>query len=379
MSPTNTPVLIIGAGPAGLAVAACLREHQLDFHIIEQANKVGWRWHNHYERLHLHTARDYSALPHMGFAKGTPRYPSRQQVVEYLDAYAENFGINPQFDTELRSLHRNANDWHAITSKQDFQAGQVVLCTGYNRVAQRPDFAPGSSPQQIHSRDYRNADSIAGPRNLVVGAGNSGAEIALDLAESGRDVDMAIRGPLNVVPKEVLGLPLSTVTRFSRWLPDVWAEKLSQRSMQRLYGDLPDYGIESLPYGVQCQVDQHQRVPLIDIGTIDAIRRGEITVRPGVKTLTEGQCTYTDGSVTHYDGVVLATGFRPRLEDLLPDHNELLNAAGAPHSSGEALAEGLFSCGFRISTRGMLNQIGREARRIARAIANTRRSPMAGN
>ncbi len=374
---TDCPVLIVGAGPAGLAVAACLRKKAQAFQIIEQSNQVGWRWHNHYERLHLHTARDYSALPHKGFARGVPRYPSRVQVVEYLQAYAQHFAIEPQFNTEFQSLHRDGDHWRVITSKQDIQAENVVLCTGYNRIAQWPDFAPAAADQQIHSRDYRNPDSIAGPRNLVVGAGNSGAEIALDLVESGREVEMAIRGPLNVVPKEVLGLPLSTVTRFSRWLPDRWAEKLSQRSNQRLYGDLPQLGIEPLPYGVQCQVDQHQRVPLIDIGTVDAIRRGEIAVRPGVKTLDNGYCTFTDGSSANYDAVVLATGFRPRLQTLLPDHAKLLNAAGAPHSSGEALASGLFFCGFRISTRGMLNQIGREARQIADAITDSSSSSLA--
>ena len=129
---THCPVLIVGAGPAGLAVAACLRKKSQDFQIIEQSNQVGWRWHHHYDRLHLHTARDYSALPHMGFARGVPRYPSREQVVEYLQTYAQHFAIEPQFNTELKSLHRETDHWRVVTSKQDIQAKQVVLCTGYN-------------------------------------------------------------------------------------------------------------------------------------------------------------------------------------------------------------------------------------------------------
>lgn len=370
MSPlSTTPILIVGAGPAGLAVAGCARKLGLDFHIIEQSGQVGSRWRQHYQRLHLHTPGNYSALPHLSFPRHSPRYPSRQQVVDYLEAYAKTFAIAPQFDTALTGLNQLQGHWRADTTQGAIDAQAVVICSGYNRVPQQPEFASEPQPPTLHSMDYRNADSIKGPRNLVVGAGNSGAEIALDLAESGRQVDLAVRGPLNVVPKEVFGLPLSTVTRFSRFLPASWAEALSRRSTQRLYGDLPDYGLKPLPYGVQCQVDQHQRVPLIDVGTIDAIRAGKIQVRPGVQSLDQQLCRFADGSLQRYDGIVLATGFRPRLEQLMPTQQGLLNAAGAPTSSGTEMAPGMWFCGFRISTRGMLNQIAREARDITRALS----------
>lgn len=368
-SPQQHETIIVGAGPAGLAVAGCLAVSGLPFLLIEAADKVGPRWHDHYRRLHLHTPGSDSTLPYLDFPRGTPRYPSRQQVVEYLESYARKFRLQPRFGCRLTRLSRAADGWRLETSGDTLLARRVVICTGYNRQPQLPD--PGSKDavadgqRVMHSISYRDAGSVPGPRNLVVGMGNSGAEIALDLAEAGRQVDLSVRGPLNVVPRDLYGLPLNTIARLSRLIPDRWAEKLNRRTLNRLYGDLPGYGLHPLPYSAHCQIDQHQRVPLIDVGTIDAIRRGAITVRPGIGRIGGTRVRFVDGSEHDYDGVVLATGYRPRLQELMPDLDGLLNAAGAPLSSGTELQPGLYFCGFRVSTRGMLKQINLEARAIA--------------
>ncbi len=371
--PEQQHTVIVGAGPAGLAVAACLRRLGMPFLLIEASADVGHRWREHYERLHLHTPAADSTLPHLGFPRGTPRYPSRKEVVSYLEAYARHFELEPRFGCALLKLEPAQDGWLLETSGGLIQARQVVICTGYNRRPETPASLPVAQSAEateagavvMHAKSYRNPDSIPGPANLVVGIGNTGAEIALDLTEAGRQVDISVRGPLNVVPRELYGLPLNTIARFSRLIPNRLAERMNRRTLDRLYGDLPGYGLHPLPYSAHCQIDEHQRVPLIDVGTIDAIRAGKIRVRPAIESLRGTEVRFVDGSSQSYDGVLLATGYRPRLQELMPALADELNAAGAPRVSGSEVLPGLFFCGFRVSTRGMLNQISREARAVA--------------
>ncbi|MEM9533618.1 MAG: NAD(P)/FAD-dependent oxidoreductase [Pseudomonadota bacterium] len=369
--------LIVGAGPAGLATAACLDARGLPFVVIEKTAQIAPRWQQHYRRLHLHTPRGQSQLPRVGFAKGTPTYPSRAEVVDYFESYAQQFAGEVQFNTNLEQLAPTETGWRVKTNRGTYQARQVVICTGYNRIPQRPDFAPEDHAGLIHTASYRTAEDLPGPRNLVIGFGNSGAEIALDLMESGRQVEVAIRGPVNVVPRDLYGLPLARITRLTRFLPRTAQEKLTGRTLKRLYADLPDYGIQPLPYSAICQIQEHQRVPMIDVGTVAAIRDGRIKVRPGVTGLDGTTAHFSDGSQGDYEGVLLATGYRPRLASLLPGLEAELNAAGAPKRSGAELRPGLYFCGFLISTRGMLFEIGVEAEAIAAAIAQAGATPAA--
>ncbi|MEM1091436.1 MAG: NAD(P)/FAD-dependent oxidoreductase [Pseudomonadota bacterium] len=371
--PEQQHTVIVGAGPSGLAVGASLRRLGLPFLLIEASHDVGHRWREHYERLHLHTPASDSSLPFLSFPRGTPRYPSRQQVVAYLETYASHFELEPRFGCSLKNLAPVPQGWLLETSEGSIQARQVVMCTGYNRCPQTPASLPASTqpsttdegPKVMHAVNYRNPDSVPGPANLVVGIGNTGAEIALDLAEAGRQVEISVRGPLNVVPRELYGLPLNTIARFSRLIPNRVADNMNRRTLDRLYGDLPGYGLNPLPYSAHCQIDQHQRVPLIDVGTIDAIRSGAIKVRPGIASVSGNEVHFVDGSQGRFDGTVLATGYRPRLHELMPALADQLNSAGAPQHSGIEALPGLFFCGFRVSTRGMLNQISREARVVA--------------
>src|ERR1700712_891136 len=178
---TDPDAIIVGAGPAGLACAATMRAVGLSVTILEKADSVGAVWRRQYDRLHLHTDRGHSGLPGMPMPSDYPAYPSRAQMVAYLESYAAHFDIRPVFITEVSRVHRDGARWHAETAQGPIIAHAIVIATGFADAPYRPSW-PGSetfSGRVIHSSDYRNPNSFAGKRVLVVGFGNSGGEIAL--------------------------------------------------------------------------------------------------------------------------------------------------------------------------------------------------------
>ena len=182
--------IIVGAGPAGLAAAAALKARGRDAIILEKSAAVGSVWRRHYDRLHLHTDRVRSGLPGLAMPIAYGRYPSRLQVVEYLEAYAAKFALKPVFNTSVNTIHRDGSQWRAGAGAETFVAPIVVVATGLADFPHSPTW-PGMNDfvgPILHSSLYRNPAPFAGKRVLVVGYGNSGAEIALDLSEAGVDV-----------------------------------------------------------------------------------------------------------------------------------------------------------------------------------------------
>ncbi len=131
--------IIVGAGPAGLAVGACLKRAGLPCCILEQSDTVGSAWHQHYDRLHLHTAKAYSALPFVPFPKGYPRYPSRVQVISYLEAYARQFQLEPKFGQQVVRARYVDRGWDVQTRDTHYRATNLVIASGYTREPYRPD------------------------------------------------------------------------------------------------------------------------------------------------------------------------------------------------------------------------------------------------
>ncbi|TIT47458.1 MAG: NAD(P)/FAD-dependent oxidoreductase, partial [Mesorhizobium sp.] len=191
----TTKVAIIGAGPAGLAVAACLRQAGVDFVILEKEQQAVPAWRRHYDRVHLHTTKRYSSLPFVPFPKDYPRYVPRHLVVEYLDAYAKRFDLEPRFGETVRAITREGRGWRVESTSGALRAWHVVIASGYNAEPLLPKFAgiDAFKGKTLHSADYRNATPFAGQSVLVVGMGNTGAEIALDLAEGGARPTISVR------------------------------------------------------------------------------------------------------------------------------------------------------------------------------------------
>jgi hypothetical protein len=360
--------IIVGAGPAGLACAATMRAAGLDVTVCEKADNVGSVWRRHYDRLHLHTDRGHSGLPGMAMPRSYPLYPSRVQVVEYLESYAARFDIRPVFNTAVAWIRRDDTLWSADTNQGVIAAPVAVIATGIADAPYRASW-PGSELYQgavVHSSDYRNPTPYLGKRVLVVGFGNSGGEIALDLANAGVDVALAVRSAIQVLPRDLLGLPILTWAVFYQRLPARLVDAINAPILRLAIGSIEELGLRRAAKGPRRMIEEDGRVPLIDVGTLDKIRDGSIRICGGIDRLVPDGVVFADAMSGNFDAIILATGFRPDLRRLIPDEAGVFDHHGMPRVTGRATgAPGLYFCGQIASPTGQLREIGIEARRIA--------------
>jgi len=369
---TNTNTIIIGAGAAGLAVGACLKQAGISNLILEQSNQVGATWRKHYDRLHLHTDRRNSGLPLMPMPADYPLYPARDQVVTYLESYAKHFDLDIRFNQRVTSTRREHGQWLIQTQDTLHASSNLVIATGYSRQPLKPAWQGLESfPGKIlHSSEYKNGAEFKGKRVLVVGFGNSGGEIAIDLHEHGATSSLAVRHAVNVIPKEIAGIPFLNFAIPQNSLPAWLADAINAPIVSLLIGDIRKFGLRKLPYGPVAQTRKDKKIPLIDIGTMKLIRSGDVKVYPGVESISGNRIRFEGGKEAEFDALILATGYRPNVHDFLPDASSALNEEGAPTTSGkESAIAGLYFCGYYISPTGMLREIGIEAKQISAAIA----------
>ncbi len=364
----NPDAIIVGAGPAGLACAMTMRGAGLNVTVLEKADNVGSVWRRHYDRLHLHTDRKRSGLPGMVMPRTYPHYPSREQLIEYLESYAVRFDIAPIFNSTVSCIRRDGPQWRAETAWGSIHAPVMVIATGIADAPYRPSW-PGSEIYRglvVHSSEYRNPTSYAGKRVLVVGFGNSGGEIALDLATAGVDVALAVRGPVQILPRDLLGFPILAWAILYRRLPARLVDAINAPILRLAVGRIEKLGLRRAAKGPRQMVEEGGRVPLIDIGTLDKIRDGSIQICGGIDRLTPDGVVFADGESRKFDAIILATGFRPDLRQLMPDLEGVFDRHGMPLVTGQKTrAPGLYFCGQITSPTGQLREIGLEARRIA--------------
>ncbi|MFZ2653022.1 MAG: NAD(P)/FAD-dependent oxidoreductase [Burkholderiaceae bacterium] len=375
-------ILIIGAGPAGLAVAGCLAQRGLRPLVIERCGQVAASWHAHYERLHLHTVKALSALPGMAFAEDAPRYVSRQGVVDYLSRYAQQHAVTPLFGEEAIAITPCATGWQTGTAAgRRFVSRTVVLASGANRVPRVPVIAGQAlyRGQVMHSQAYRNAAPFAGQRVLVVGMGNTGAEIALDLAEHGVRTALSVRSALNLVRRDVLGRPTQVSSIMLSKLPTAWGDQAATWLRDLTVGDLSRWGLQTAAISPLRQLREQGKTPVIDVGTLSRIQRGEILVHPGIENLTRTGVRFVSGSEHDFDCLILATGYQAQVEKLFPGPKPALDSNGMPLSvAGEGALRGAYFVGFDIrQPGGLLRTIAAQARQVAQAIASTSASTSA--
>lgn len=364
-------ILVVGAGPAGLAVSASLRREGLGHLVLERDENIGASWRRHYDRLHLHTTKTHSGLPMMPWPKQAPRYPSREQVVQYLEAYAAEHHISPRLGVAVHAVRRTADGFAVETSAGAMNPRVVVMATGYNAVPMLPavpglDRFGGTS---IHAAAYKNAALYRGNRTLVVGCGNSGAEIALDLAEQGVDVAMVVRGPVHVIPRDLFGRPTQHTNILLSYLPLGLRDAIAEATIGLVVGDLSRWGIVRPALGPNRMIVEQGRIPLLDIGSIAMIKRGKIRVLPGVQAILPDKVSFADGSVHPFDAIIWATGYTPGLEKIVAGFEVIADARGRPHRfGGQTDIPGLYFVGFKNPPTGALREIALEAPRVARAI-----------
>ena len=369
--------IVVGAGPAGLAGAAMLGRAKIDTLVLEQATGLGASWRGHYDRLHLHTTRLLSGLPGYRIPRQYGRWVSRDGVAEYLNRYAEHHGLEIRFETMVNRIDRSDDLWELETSGGPFHAPNVVAATGYNRRPFLPPW-PGRDDfagDLIHSSEYRKAAPYRGRDVLVVGTGNTGAEIATDLTEGGaRRVRLSVRTPPQIFPRQALGIPAQAIGIAVRHLPPSLGDPILAAIQRVLVGDLSKHGMPRRVSGAYTQFLQSDVVPILDVGLIGALKQGRVEVVAAVQGFEGPDVLLADGTHIKPDAVIVATGYRRGLEPLVGDLG-VLEANGRPAVHGaksHPSAPGLYFIGYTNPISGNLRELGIDARKIARAVSRRR-------
>jgi cation diffusion facilitator CzcD-associated flavoprotein CzcO len=366
-------VVIIGAGPAGLASAAQLRRSGLPTLVLEQADAVGASWRQRYDRLRLNTSRWTSRLPHSRYAPGTGLFPSRDAFVSYLEDYVEHNALDVRLATRVDRIERDNGGWALRTSTGDVTATQAIVATGYEHTPAIPEW-PGRERfggRVLHAAEYRNAEPFAGAAVLVVGPGCSGMEIAYDLAEGGAGrVWLAVRTPPNIVLRRTPGgLPGDVPALAMLRLPAKFADAQMKVIRRLAIGDLNEYGLPQPEEGLFARHHREGKAPaIVDQEVIDAIKDRRIEIVAGLESLEENGVRLADGTRIEPDAVVAATGYRCALEPIV-GHLGVLDERGVPRAlRGAPAAPGLRFIGY-VPRPGQIGYMGGEAKRAAKAIA----------
>ncbi|MEA3020269.1 MAG: putative flavoprotein involved in transport [Actinomycetota bacterium] len=378
-------VVIIGAGPAGLAAAGALRHHGIGAVVLERSDAVGASWRGHYDRLHLHTVRWLSHLPGYKLPRRYGNWVARDDLIEYMEDYVDVHNLDVRTGVDVERLERDGERWLVHTGNGDgFEAARVVIATGYNKHPFLPEW-PGRESytgELIHSAYYKNADPYVGKSVLVVGTGNSGAEICVDLIESGAArVQLSVRTPPTVLLRDSNGVPGQALGVVFRRMPIPVMDRVWPLIQRTAVGDLSKHGLPNPPPGAYSKFMRDDVTPILDVGLIPLLKQDRVQIVAAVDSFDGDDVVLADRTRIQPDAVIAGTGFKRGLEPLVGDFGILEPQKGRPIVHGPKThpnAPGVHFIGYTNPVSGMLREIAIDARRIAKAIAGSRKTASAG-
>ncbi|PKI59446.1 hypothetical protein CRG98_020205 [Punica granatum] len=306
----SSTVIVVGTGPSGLAAAGSLSFLGIPYMVLERDDCFAPLWQKYaYDRLHLHLAKETCQLPHEPMPADWPKYIPKQQFIDYMSGYVSRFGISPLYH---RSVERACYDeaiqrWKAVAKNvlsgeiEEYHARFLVIATGescdpFVPAVEGLESFPG---KVIHSTQYKNGKEFAGKSVLVIGSGNSGMEISLDLANHGASTSIVFRSARGTM----------LVSRL-------------------VFGDMSKYGIPTPSEGPFTMKAKYGKFPVIDVGTCKKIRSGEIRVLPAVRSIRGSEVVFENGNSHSFDAIVFATGFKRSTNKWLQGDDYLLNEEG---------------------------------------------------
>jgi putative flavoprotein involved in K+ transport len=370
-------IAIVGGGAAGLATGALLRRAGFEPLVLEAGPEPGAAWRERYDRLRLHTPRLLSGLPGRRIPRGYGRWVSRDDLLEYLHDYAAAEGLEVRTGVRVERIEPDGDGWRLETGAGPLRAAVAIVATGYNGTPWIPDW-PGResfSGELVHSVAYRNPAPYRGRDVLVVGAGNSGAEIATDVAAGGAArARLSVRTPPQIVRRATAGIPAQLIGMAIRRLPPDWVDPISKAMRRASIPDLAANGLPRPELGLRSAFIATGTTPILDVGIVQAVRRGRVEVVAAVEGFEGPDVLLADGSRLAPDAVIAATGFRAGLEPLV-EHLGVLGPRGLPlMTDGEPVLPGLWFVGFVPTLGGQLREGSIAARRVAAAVVASLRA-----
>jgi cation diffusion facilitator CzcD-associated flavoprotein CzcO len=332
---------LIGAGAAGLGALHVLLDEGVSVDCFERTDRVGGHWHSDYESLHLITPRDSSGFEGHPMPSEYPLFPSRDQMRDYVMAFAADHGLESRvrFNTTVTSVRpldaTGLGGWHITTSDGARRAYDgVIVANGHLRDPFVPDYPGRFEGHALHSGRYRNARDLRGDRVLVVGAGNSGCDLAVDAAQAGRETYVSVRNGLVFQPKTLFGRPRSELPLLAN-LPVRVQERVTRALIDVALGRSERYGLPA-----PATRNLHSNRPVVNGQLLHFIQHGRVRVAPGIERFDGHEVHFTDGTSRQFDTIVYATGFKVTLPFL--DSTQLEWADGVPlRVAGMTLPVGL--------------------------------------
>jgi hypothetical protein len=369
-------VVIVGAGPAGLAAAWAIGRAGLDPLVVDQADSVAASWQERHDHLRLNTHRMFSHQPGARIGRRCGPFPARDDYVAYLQDCAA--GMRLRLATRVHRVDPAGGGWELGLDGGSITAAHVVIATGPDAEPVMPRW-PGMAAfpgPVIHAGHFRNIAEVAGLDVLVVGPGNSGVDLLGHLAgsQAGR-LWLSARSGMNITPLRLGGVPLHPVSVLGRYLPLAWQDA-NARAVQRLaFGDLARLGYPRSALGAFTRAAADGVTVAVDDGFVRALKAGRIIMKPAIDRFDGPRVCFTDGTSCAPDAVICATGYRPGLEQLA-GHLVTLDARGMPpftSARSSPAHPGLWFFGLDRSIYGNMHVRRRQARQLAKAI--TRQSP----
>ena len=365
--------VVVGAGPSGLAVARQLgHQHGIETLVIDRAAAPAISWRTRYDNFRLNTTGFLSHLPGQRIPLTAGRWPTREDMVRYFDNYVRQQNITLELGCEVVGIDRIGCGWRLDTSSGEIRTRAIVLATGNYRTPTIPPW-PGLSEfsgELVHSGNFKNAWPFRDRDVLVVGAGNSAADIAVQLANNGaRRIWLAVRTPPHLVRRAIGPFPSDILLELFAWAPAGAVDPIIGLSERLMWGDLSAYGFNQPPLGLKATVEQTGRIPTLADELVDAVRAGRVEVVAAVDAVERDGVILADGSRISPAVIIAATGFSMDL-DALVGHLGVLDERGKPRGGfASHIGDGMFAIGYGIPPNGPLRAIRLNATPLAREIA----------
>ncbi len=299
-------MLVIGAGPVGLGMAKSLKQHGIDFDVLEADADLGGNWyHGVYPTAHTITSRKATEYTDYPIPAEFPEFLNVAQMLAYLRGYADHFELRPHIEFKKKVVMvrpRVDKGWQvALASGEERVYKGVLVCTGHHWSRRFPNYPGRFSGALLHAKDYSSPEAFSGKRVLVIGGGNSGCDIAKDAARVAYSSDLSLRRGYWFMPKKICGIPFHNVVPLGSPL---WLKRfLLELASRIIVGDYRRYGLQKPNHRL------FDHPPTLDSELLEHLKYGRIRPRPDVKHLDGQRVEFVDGSAAEYDIVVFATGY----------------------------------------------------------------------